>query len=100
MMLLSYTIVDFDFYYNNGAVNMQICTLLTRIQCKVSDTQVTVKACGPLVLYAQTLKSQFRAVFKSISLNRMTPNTDTMLRNDVLHELKLSGRSSKFVKRV
>ena len=29
---------------------MQICTLLTRIQCKVSDTQVTVKACGPLVL--------------------------------------------------
>ena len=48
-MLLSYTIVDFDFYYNNGAVNMQKCTLLTRIQCKVSDTQVTVKACGPLV---------------------------------------------------
>ena len=48
-MLLSYTIVDFYFYYNNGAVNMQICTLLTRIQCKVSDTQVTVKACGPLV---------------------------------------------------
>ena len=50
-MLLSYTIVDFDFYYNNGAVYMQICTLLTRIQCKVSDTQVTVKACGPLVLF-------------------------------------------------
>ena len=48
-MLLSYTIVDFDFYYNNWAVDMQICTLLTRIQCKVSDTQVTVKACGPLV---------------------------------------------------
>ena len=48
-MLLSYTIVDFDFYYNNEAVAMQICTLLTRIQCKVSDTQVTVKACGPLV---------------------------------------------------
>ena len=48
-MLLSYTIVDFDFYYNNGAVDMQICTLLTRSQYKVSDTQVTVKACGPLV---------------------------------------------------
>ena len=48
-MLLSYTIVDFYFYYNNGAIDMQICTLLTRIQCKVSDTQVTVKACGPLV---------------------------------------------------
>ena len=28
---------------------MQICALPTRIQCKVSDTQVTVKACGPLV---------------------------------------------------
>ena len=48
-MLLSYRIVDFDFYYNNGAVDMQMCTLLTRIQWKVSDTQVTVKACGPLV---------------------------------------------------
>ena len=23
---------------------------MTRIQCKVSDTQVTVKACGPLVI--------------------------------------------------
>ena len=50
-MLLYYTIVAFDFYYNNGAVDMQICTLMTRIQCKVSDTQVTVKACGPLVYY-------------------------------------------------
>ena len=49
-MLLSYTIVDFDFYYNNWAVDMQICTLLTRIQCKVSDTQVIVKACGPLLV--------------------------------------------------
>ena len=29
---------------------MKICTLLTRIQCKVYDAQVTVKACGPLVL--------------------------------------------------
>ena len=49
-MLLSYTIVDFDFYYNNRGVNMQICTFLTRIQCKVSDAQVTVKACEPLVI--------------------------------------------------
>ena len=29
---------------------MQICALLRRIQCKVSDTQVTVKACGPLFI--------------------------------------------------
>ena len=36
-------------YYNNVAVDMQLCALLTRIQCKVSDTQVTVKASGPLV---------------------------------------------------
>ena len=28
---------------------MQICALLTRIQCKVSDAQVTVKAFGPLI---------------------------------------------------
>ena len=49
-MLLSIQLLIF-IYYNNGAVDMQICALLTRIQCKVSDTQViTVKACGPLVL--------------------------------------------------
>ena len=34
----------------DGAVDMQILALLTRSQCWVSDTQVTVKACGPLVL--------------------------------------------------
>ena len=28
---------------------MQICALLTKIQCKVSDPQVTVKNCGTLV---------------------------------------------------
>ena len=47
-MLLSIQLLIF-IYYNNGTVDMQICALLTRIQCKVSDTQVTVKACGPLV---------------------------------------------------
>ena len=31
------------------SVNMQIWAFLTRSQCKVSDTQVTVKACGLLV---------------------------------------------------
>ena len=29
---------------------LQIWALLTRSQCKVSDTQVTIKACGPLVV--------------------------------------------------
>ena len=48
-MLLSYTIVDFHLFYD-GAVDMQIWAPPTRSQCKVCDTQVTVKACGPLVL--------------------------------------------------
>ena len=48
MMLLSYRF--FFYLYYNEAVGIQICTLLTRSQCKVSDTQVTVKACGPLVI--------------------------------------------------
>ena len=47
MMLLSDTIVDFHLFYD-GAVDIQIRALLTRSQCKVSDTRVTVKACGPL----------------------------------------------------
>ena len=42
---------DATFLFYNGAVDMQICALLTRSQCKVSDTQVTVKACGPLVYF-------------------------------------------------
>ena len=48
-MLLSDTIVDFHLFYD-GAVDIQIRALLTRSQCKVSDTQVTVKAHEPLVL--------------------------------------------------
>ena len=47
-MLLSYTIVDFHLF-NDGAVDIQIWAPPTRSQCKVCDTQVTVKACGPLV---------------------------------------------------
>ena len=39
-----------DFYlFYNGSVDMQIRVLLTRSQCRVSDTQVTVKACGHIV---------------------------------------------------
>ena len=49
-MLLSDTIVDFHLFYD-GAVDIQIWALLRRSQCKVSDTQVTVKACGPLVSF-------------------------------------------------
>ena len=47
-MLLSYTIVDFHLFYD-GAVDIQIWAPPTRSQCKVCDTQVTVKACRPLV---------------------------------------------------
>ena len=48
MLLLSYIIADFHLYYD-WTVDIQIWALLTRSQCKVSDTQVTVKACGALV---------------------------------------------------
>ena len=51
-MLLSFTMVDFHLFYD-GAVDLQIWALLTRIQCKVSDTQVTIKACVPLVLFKE-----------------------------------------------
>ena len=47
-MLLSYASVDFYLFYD-GAFDMQIWALLTRSQCRISDTRVTVKAHGPLV---------------------------------------------------
>ena len=50
MILLSDTIIDFHLFYD-GAIDMQKRALLTRSQCKVSDTQVTVKAHGPLVCW-------------------------------------------------
>ena len=55
MMLLSYTIIDFHLFYD-GTVDIQILAPLTRSQCKVSDTQVTVKTCGPLVFIEIDLK--------------------------------------------
>ena len=58
MMLLSDTIVDFHLFYD-WAVDIQIWALLTRSQCKVSDSQVTVKACGPLVWQAMITKNLF-----------------------------------------
>ena len=42
---------DVDFYlFYDGVADIQIWALLTRSRCKVSDTQVTIKACGPLVI--------------------------------------------------
>ena len=48
IMQFSSAIVDF-YLFSDGSVDMQIWTLLSRSQCRVSDTEVTVKACGPLV---------------------------------------------------
>ena len=58
MILLSYTIIDFHLFYD-GAVDIQIWAPLTRTQWKVSDTQVTVKACRPLVILKLYLNKQF-----------------------------------------
>ena len=48
-MLLSCITAGFHLFYDLAA-DMQIWALLTRSQWRVSDTQVTVKAHGPLVL--------------------------------------------------
>ena len=42
-MQLSAAIVDFDLFYDEP-VDMQMWVSLTRSQCRVPDTQVTVKA--------------------------------------------------------
>ena len=46
--------VDFHLFYD-GAADMQIWILLTRSQCRVSHTQVTVKALGHLVSYTHSV---------------------------------------------
>ena len=46
--VVSYVTVDIHLFYDVAA-NMQMLALLTRSQCRVSDTHVTVKALGPLV---------------------------------------------------
>ena len=50
-MQVSSSIVDFHLFYD-GLVVMQLRTLLTRSPCRVSDTQITVKAHVPLVFRA------------------------------------------------
>ena len=49
---------------------MQICALLTRIQCKVSDAQVTVKACGPLVSLIVEFSSKINQCLFHFNCNR------------------------------
>ena len=48
-MQLSSASVDFYLFYD-WLVDMQKCGLWTRSQCRVSDTQVIVKALGPLII--------------------------------------------------
>ena len=75
MMLLSNTIVDFHLFYD-GAVDMQICAFLKRHQCKVSDTQVTAKACRPLAMLCDSrfkvidIRSKIAIKFKMTAISR------------------------------
>ena len=52
MMLLTYSIIDFQLFYD-GAVHTNMSPSDKKLQCNVSDTQVAGKAgkaCGPLVI--------------------------------------------------
>ena len=75
-MLLSYTIIEFHLCYN-GAVDIQIWAPLTRSQCKVSDIQVTVQACGLLV-------SRSYALFELKNLTKMKNTTQNSLSAQLL----------------
>ena len=57
IMLLSFTTVDFYLFIILGLLLCQY-VLLTRSQCKVSDTLVTVKSCGPLDSNRQSWKQK------------------------------------------
>ena len=67
-MLLSFTIVDFHLLYD-GAVGMQIWALLTRSQCRVSDTQLTVKASGLLVKFYHCIFPYYLPLEQGKALN-------------------------------
>ena len=49
-MLLSYAIADFHLFYD-GPVDLRTQVHLTKSHCRVSDTQLTVKAYGSNVLF-------------------------------------------------
>ena len=70
MMLLSYVTVHFYLFYD-GDVDIRILALRKRSRCRVSDTQVTVNACGPLVLNWSQLKAQVHVLsFTAYLLHR------------------------------
>ena len=62
MRVLTYTIVDFHLLYDE-TVELHIWALPTRSQCKVSDTQVTVKVSGPLVVFYSLFLVQKQRVY-------------------------------------
>ena len=43
-------VIDDSYLFYNGPVDMRILALLTRSQCRVSDTQVTNGVCSRLVV--------------------------------------------------
>ena len=57
---------------------MQICALLTRIQCKVSDTQVTGKASGPLVFIEDGPRKTTILINNRAIINLTIPEIKTM----------------------
>ena len=56
-------------YYYYGAVDMQICAPLTRSQCKVSDTQVTVRPVGLLFQFLRNTVCPLQCTLMDIILN-------------------------------
>ena len=71
-----YIIIDFYSFYD-GAVDIHIWALLTRNQSRVSDTQVTVMACGPLLMakvWAYTLELSCKSVFTSVVFAHICEN--------------------------
>ena len=40
---------------------------MTRSQCKVSDTEVTVKACGPLVVRSMSKDGKVKAIDRGLT---------------------------------
>ena len=66
-MMLSSAVVDFYVFYE-GAVDTQRWGLLTRSQCIVSNTHMTVKAFGPLVIVLRSRRqsSDFKGMYSKI----------------------------------
>ena len=60
-MLLSYTIVDFHLFYDGAVDRHKNMSPSDKKSVKVYDTQVTVKACGPLVIFTSSFPYRLHA---------------------------------------